>query len=283
MRTPVNVSRFRKLIIMASIVSILLISTAAMAETVYKIGVVPQFDAKKIYSIWNPILKELEKQTGVKFKIAGSPNIPAFEKKFQAGEFDFAYMNPYHMLIANKTQGYVPVVRDHGRSLKGILVVKKDGEIKELKDLDGKELAFPAPNALGASLLLRAELAEKHGLKITPKYVKTHNNVYMNVQKGMAAAGGGVGRTFNAQKDNIKNDLKILYTTSAVAPHPLAAHPRVPAEIRDAVKTALLKLGEHESGKKLLKKIPMKKVGEGDLKDYSILNDLGLDKYAVSK
>jgi len=35
----------------------------------------------------------------------GAPTIPAFEVAFQGGEYDIAYMNPYHGVMAEQAQG----------------------------------------------------------------------------------------------------------------------------------------------------------------------------------
>ena len=110
----------------------------------YTFGIVPQFDAQRIYETWQPILNEIEKMTGLKFKLTGSLTIPAFETQFMVGEFDFAYMNPYHALKAAEAQRYIPQVRDVGRSLHGIIVVPKNSPITSVQELEGKTVAFPA-------------------------------------------------------------------------------------------------------------------------------------------
>ncbi len=84
---------------------------SANASETYTFGIVPQFEQRKLYSIWKPIIEELEKRTGFTFRIATALTIPEFEKKFAKGNFDFAYMNPYHLLKANKAQGYIPILR----------------------------------------------------------------------------------------------------------------------------------------------------------------------------
>lgn len=258
---------------------LLVVMTGVANAATYKLGIVPQFKADELTKRWQPIITELKKQ-GVELKFVAAPSIPEFEKRLKKGEYDFAYMNPYHLLVANKRQGYQPVVRDHGRQLKGILVVPKNADVKSVKDLSGKPMAFPAPNALGASLLMRAELAQKEGVKVAPKYVKTHKAVYRNVAFGGAAAGGGVLRTFNSQPDEVKSRLKIVYETSKVSPHPLASHPRVPANIVEKVQKVFLQMGESDDGKQKLAKIPMKKVGPATLADYKDLDALGLEMFA---
>lgn len=252
-------------------------------EPVYSFGVVPQFDSRKISSIWSPILKRVEDIAGVKFKLTGSPNIPKFEKQFLAGDFDFAYMNPYHLIIANNSQGYTPFLKDTGRKLFGIIVVRKDSPIQSIKELNGKKIAFPAPNALGASLLPRAEFKRVHNMKIIPSYVKSHTSVYLNVLLKQADAGGGVQKTLQQQSPTIKNALKIIHKTATVVPHPISAHPRVSKEVREEIQKAFLILGESEEGKERLAKIPMKRIGKAVLKDYQPLEKLGLSEFYVTQ
>jgi phosphonate transport system substrate-binding protein len=198
-----------------------------------------------------------------------------------AGEFDLAYMNPYHLLKAHEAQGYSPLVRDVGRTLFGIIVVRKDSPVQDVKDLDGKTVAFPAPNALGAALIPRAEFVETHEIRIQPSYVKSHSSVYLNVVTGQAVAGGGVQKTLQSQPQNIRDALKVIYRTAQVAPHPVAAHPRLAEETRDRISQAFLQLVNMEDGSELLARIPMKKVGRASLDDYKPLKQLGLDKYYV--
>lgn len=263
------------------LVFLVIASSPAKAETEYTFGVVPQFEPRKLAGIWAPILKELEERTNLKFKMVGSSEIPEFEINFIEGEFDFAYMNPYHALMASTEQGYVPLVRDHGRKLFGILVNKKDSPISNVEELNGKKIVFPSPNALGASLLMRADLDQIHKIKFKTNYVQTHSSVYLNVLLGDADAGGGVMGTFNGQKPEVRDGLKIIYKTRPMAPHPVVAHPRVPKEHMDLVQNAFLDMSKTEEGAAMLAKIPMKKIGIAKIKEYLELKEWNLDKYFV--
>jgi len=258
-----------------------LVAPTSAAEQTLKFGVVPQFDARRIQSIWQPVLDALEKQSGHHFELIGSPSIPEFEKQFLAGDFNFAYMNPYHLIKAHESQGYMPLVRDVGRMMFGIVVVRKDSPIQDVKELDGKSVAFPAPNALGAALIPRTEFGEIYKINIQPEYVRSHSSVYLNVVTGQTVAGGGVQKTLQKQPANIRDALKIIYETPQVAPHPIAVHPRVDKVTRDKVRQAFLQLGNTPEGRELLAKIPMKQVGQATLEDYARLKQMGLDKYYV--
>lgn len=255
---------------------------ADQVEKTYTVGVVPQFEARKLHSIWRPILDLLEIKSGYKFKLRGSASIPRFESEFTEGKFDFAYMNPYHMVMANNYAGYIPLVRDNGHKLHGVLVVKKDSGITSPKQLNGKTLAFPSPNALGASLLIRQELHDKFGIKFKSNFVKTHDSVYLNVLLGEATAGGGVQKTLNRQKDPYKKMLRVIHKTQAVSPHPFAALPKVPIEVRNKIRNALLEIGQSKEGQKLLSKIPIKKIGPASMNDYLPLKEMGLERFYLS-
>jgi len=275
---------FRFLVIIL-ITQILFISALKASERTsdtkitYSLGIVPQFEQRKIFRIWQPIVDEIERKTGIQLKIKGSPKIPAFEKNFLDGEFDFAYMNPYHITVANKTRGYIPLIRDGNQTLRGIVIVRKDSPITDISQLRSKTLAFPAPNALGASLLIRAELSEVFDIEIDTRYVQTHSSVYLHVLKDLVDAGGGVIGTLNSQRPAIRDNLRIIYKTREIPPHPIAAHPRVPEAHRKLISDAIIEITQTPLGKALFAKVPIQNATFANISDYSVINDWNLEKY----
>ena len=255
------------------------LANAGRAETVLTMGIVPQFDARILHDIWTPILEDVGKQVGVKFRIVGAPNIPAFEKALYAGTYDVAYMNPYHYVVAHRDQGYQAIVRDGARDLFGVLVVAKDGPIKTLQDLQGKTIAFPAPNALGASLLMRAELVTEHHLRFKAAYVGDHTSAYLNAALGLSAAAGGVMATLQRTTPALRARLHILYETKHVPPHPIAVSPRVPAALRSRLQQAFLTFAATPQGRKLFAQVPMKQPIATDDAAYDSVRALKLEKF----
>lgn len=251
---------------------------AAAAETVYRFGVVPQFEQRKLHTIWKPIVDELSRQTGLTFNLVTTLKIQDFEKAFMRGEFDFVYVNPYHLVQVQPNHLYQPLVADD-MPLRGILVVRKEGPIQTPADLDGKSVAFPSPNALGSSLLVRSDLAQVHHVQVSPLYVTTHSSVYLHVAKGLADAGGGVEKTLQEQDETIRSQLRVIYTTRACPSHPIAAHPRVPQAVRDQVRQALLALNDTPAGRELLSNIPARHLMPVRYADYRIMQQWGLEKY----
>ncbi|MBS0357079.1 MAG: phosphate/phosphite/phosphonate ABC transporter substrate-binding protein [Proteobacteria bacterium] len=253
----------------------------AVAGTTYTFGVVPQFEQRKLFAIWKPLIDELARRTGLDLKLVVTLSVPEFEAAVEAGSFDFVYANPYHILKVRDSQGYIPLVRDE-EALRGIIVVRQDSPLKSVRELDGKILAVPSPNAVGASLLVRAELERLHGVRVQMLNVKTHSSVYLHVLNGLTEAGGGVQKTLAEQAPAIQSQLRVLYTTRDMPSHPVAAHPRVPPTVRDAVRQALLAIGASPTGKALLDDIPMPRPVTTSLDDYLPMRQWGLEKYWIT-
>lgn len=248
----------------------------------WSIAIVPQFSPAKLQRDWAPLLERLERDSGCRLSLQLQPSIPRFEAEILAGQVDFAYMNPYHQVMARRSQGFVPLVRD-SHALSGILVVRADSGLVKVRALDGLQVAFPAPNAFGASLWIRALLAEKEGITIRPSYVQSHSNVYRQVASGRMAAGGGIAHTLAQERDEVRQALRVLLETPSAASHPLSAHPRVPSDVRKAVTQALLRMAGDPAGRELLKAVQLPDpVAADHVRDYAPLSQYNLERYVVN-
>ena len=252
-----------------------------LSTKVYTFDVVPQLPAAKIYTSWSPLLQRVGQDAGLCFELRVSASIPEFEQRFLKGESDFTFLNPYHAVLAYQKKKYQPLLADSQDLLTGILVVRSDNPIKNLSDLKGKNVTFPAPNSFAASLLIRAELA-KQKIDITPLFVKTHSNVYRSVINKDALAGGGVNNTLDNEAPEVRQQLRVLYETPAYTPHPIATHPSVSLEVRDRFLKAIVKLSQDEEGQKLLDGINLHKPQAVNYaKHYKVLESLQLEKFLV--
>ncbi len=268
--------RIGRFVLLGVLLQWLLPAGAAALE--YSFGVVPQFEQRKLYEIWDPIVSALEKETGLSIKLVTTLKINDFEKEYMGEKFDFVYMNPYFIVRGVKPGTYVPIVRDN-KPHHGILVALKSGPVKTVADLQGKTVAFPTPNAIGATLMTRSEIEDRHGVKVEPLYVKTHSSVYYRVAKGLAAAGGGVLKTLQEQDPAVRELLAILYTTRPMPNLPVAANRRVPPDVRAKVQRAFLALGKTEAGRVLLAKVPMTEIVATTLDEYLPIATWGLERY----
>ena len=241
------------------------------------VSIVPQFSASRIQSDYWPLLTELGKQTNTCFQLKQQSSIPLFEEELKAGSIDYAFMNPYHQVMVKST--YLPILRDEQKLLKGIIVANKESNITSPKQLDGKTLLLPAPNAFAASLLTRSYLDQKDIIFKT-KYVKTHQNVYRGVARNSDYIGGGVNNTFNRESKELKSKLTILFETKGYPAHPFSAHSKLPLEEIKNIQETWLEIASDPKMSHLFDPIQIKKPIKADYdRDYAQLTNLGLQKY----
>lgn len=242
----------------------------------YSFGVVPQQSASKLTKLWAPILHKIESQTGLRLILKTAPDIPEFERRLSKGEYDFAYMNPYHFTVFNKSPGYQAIAKAKDKKIHGIIVIHKDSPIASLPELYGKTLSFPAPAAFAASVLTRANLA-RMGIDFTPKYVQTHDSVYMTVAKGIYPAGGGVNRTLKSMPAEVRDHLKVLWTSPGYTPHAIASRSNLDEGVKMQVQKALLSLDHSNEGRTALSSLRLKGFEAAKNSDWDDVRGLGLD------
>lgn len=263
----------------SSLLAVALLASSALQAAdpdVITFGVVPQQTASKLAKSWRPILRHLSEKTGLKIRFKTASSIPIFEQRLAEGAYDIAYMNPYHYTEFSKDPGYRAFVKAKNKSIQGIIVVRKDSKINQLSDFDQQTLAFPAPAAFAASMLPRAEFA-LNDIEVTPKYVSSHDSVYMSVASGTYVGGGGVKRTLAAVSPEIRDQLKVLWTSEPFTSHPMAAHPRLDQDRVDKIRNALLDMENTEKGQLLLKKLVWKGIEQADDKRWDDVRGLGLE------
>lgn len=206
------------------------------AET-YTFGVIPQKKASVLAPKWKLIFNKMSKITGHKFVFATRKNIPQYKAAVENGEFDFIYDNPYHYLKAHTLAGYEAIAHAKNKKIKGLIVVKKDSLIQNVTHLKGKDLYFPR-GAFAADVLPRAMLEQKN-IVANMFFTTSHEDGYYHVSitpDGVAA--GGVFRTLKGSK--YKDDLRVLWESKGYTPHAVAAHPKIPDNIRQGVIKALI-------------------------------------------
>ncbi len=239
-----------------TVVLLLAFNTAlpVQAADTLTFGIVPQFSEIKLARQWNPILRYLGEKSGYRLIFKPAPNIPGFEQRLFEGMYDLAYMNPYHYVVASRYPGYVAIAKQTNKSLQGILVVHKNSNIRDIRQLAHKTLIFPSEAAFAASILPRAEL-RKAGISIQAEYISSHDKVYRKVAYQIYPAGGGIIRTLNNIDSSIRSQLRILWKSKSYTPHAFAAHPDVDPGAVKRIQDAMLQMSHDPEGRKLLQRI----------------------------
>ena len=82
------------------------------AKKLYSVYIVPQTAISQLYSHWVPLLEHLGKRSNQCFELIVPATIPVFEKQLLNGKADFAFVNPYHAVMAFKAHQYIPLIAD---------------------------------------------------------------------------------------------------------------------------------------------------------------------------
>jgi phosphonate transport system substrate-binding protein len=256
-------------------ISILIFCTTVLFSQEIILGVVPQQSPLELSKKWLKITSYLHEKIGIDVVFKTEKSISLFEEKLYNGQYDIAYMNPYHFIIANKKENYNAFARSKD-NIVGIILGKKDKEFN-VNNLKGTTFLFPAPNAFAATLLIKYELKEKYNFDINKEtkviYVNSHDSVYKGIARGIGDFGGGIKRTFNNFKDKEDKDkIDIVYKTNNYPSHPFASHPRVSKEIVEKISKAIIEMPEELKGILSIKEFVSTSTSE-----YDVIKNLNID------
>jgi phosphonate transport system substrate-binding protein len=251
--------------------------TTAQAKDYISFGIVPQQSSSTLAKAWIPLMQFLSEKTGKEIRFETAPDIPEFEARVAAGNYDIAYMNPYHYTVFSHTVGMVAISRQKDKLIRGIIVVNKNSPIKSIEMLDKATLAFPAPASFAATILPQTVMKLKN-ITFDSQYVSSHDSVYRSVAEGLFVAGGGIERTLSTVSPEIRNNLTVLWRSEGFTPHAVAVHPRVDQKTRLKIQNALLSLSEEEQGLKILKKLGFKGFINSEDTDWDDVRNLNIDQ-----
>ena len=185
-------------------------------------------------------------------------------------------MNPYHYTVFARSPGYRAFAKQKDARLVGIIVVRDDSGYHDISQLRGKTVAFPAPAAFAATVLPLAHL-KRAGITVYPKYVGSHDSVYMSVAQGLFPAGGGIERTLETLPPSVRDQLRILWRTPPHTPHAFAAAPRVTPAVVRRVAQAMFALGNDAHGREVLQAIGFKGIEPARDADYDDIRALHIE------
>jgi phosphonate transport system substrate-binding protein len=250
-------------------------SALAKSQTVeeYSFGVIPQSPPTTLAEIWTPLVVWVEKETGIRLNFKTAKNIQVFSDRVVDQQYDFVYLNPYLYTRLQKGR-YQAFAKEKNTKLEGIIVVRKDSDLRTIRQLNQRLIVFPGKTSFGATLLPVAHLKSQNIL-FRVRYVITHKSVYLTVGRGLADAGGGIMKTFSELDKEEKNHLHILWRSPPLTPHPFAVHSRVPKKTAERVTQALVKMEQDSQGRVILKNLGFNSITRAFDKEYNDIRMLG--------
>jgi phosphonate transport system substrate-binding protein len=261
-------------------------SGSTSSVTQYVVGIHPLHNPKRLLAVYGPIVDYINLQMPeVRFRLEASRNYEEFDKKLYAGHFDFAMPNPYQT-VRSLEHGY----RIFGKmgdddDFRGIILVRRDSGIREVSDLKGKIVSYPALTALAATMQPQYYL-QTHGLDINRdienRYVGSQESSIMNVFRGDVAAGATwpvPWKTFMAEHPQMAAQLVVQWKTEPLVNNGWVVREDIPAAVAEEFAKLLFHLHESEQGQVMLGRLPVSRFEPATEETYAVVQ-LFLQKFS---
>ncbi len=215
------------------------------------------------------IIDFLEESTGLKIKAFNSDDFVGIVKAFGQDKADIAFMNTLGFLLARdwaKAQAHlVSIYGDVYKNYRGEILVRADGDIETLADIQGKKVAFADPYS-ASGYVYPLKLFKDNNVKVGKKiFAKGHLDAIEKLYSGdvdVAAVyhtkptKAGTERDARAELLNkypdIMTKLKVLALTEEIPNGPIALRYDLPDTIKAKLVGALTQMVRTPEGRKAL-------------------------------
>lgn len=242
---------------------------------VYRFGIHPLHNPTRLHEIFGPLMDYLSRHiAGSNFRVEASRNYAAYDEKLANGDFQFSLPNPYQTIVSLDHGYRVFGKMADDENFRGIILVRKDSGIRQVTDLKGKAVSYPAPTALAATMLPQFYLRQ-NGLDVMRdldnRYVGSQESAVMNVYLGHTAAGATWPPPWQAmrrERPQLAEELEVKWETPSLPNNGLVAREDVPAQLVSRVGELLFNLHTHAEGRVMLKRMELSRFEPADNATY---------------
>lgn len=184
---------------------------------------------------------ELERRSGLELEFEVASSNDAAVDLVQSGRADAALLPLFEYLYCEGVFGVQPlaqVVRNGVGTQAGELLVPAQSSVKDLSELRGQRVGYVSRSSVTGYLLAAAQLG-RASVSVEPVWLGSHEAVLAALREGKVAAAA----TYAGQA-GAGSGLRVVVTTAPFANEPLFVQSKIPAEVREALKQALV--AEHD-------------------------------------
>jgi phosphonate transport system substrate-binding protein len=215
---------------------------------------------------WNPILHHVSAVSGIPLRLKMGATVQETDAMMGRSEFDFMFTN-HNFQSQYDAIGYKVIARWAGEPIRGVLAVPVDSPIQQLRDLEGKRVAFPSPDAFVAYAVPLVAL-KKAGVRVEETFAGNQEGTLAQLKAKRVDAGAVNSRFLSdySERENVR--FRTIFVSDGYPDLAVVAHPRVPAETVERVRAALLGMKEDAKAAPILARIKFKGFDAATDRDY---------------
>lgn len=257
-----------------------------------KIGLVPEEDIRKLAARYEPLAEYLGKKIGMKVTLIYLDSYEEVCDKFIYKQLDAAFFGSFSYALTHVKAGVEPIARPdyHGTSTyRGLIVVRKDSNIENVRDMEGKRLAL-VHRATYAGYLYPLYYFKELGINELAEYFskvmyeESHDKAIFAILRGeadVAAPKDLVYQRVIKQNPDLERKLVVLSASWPVPSNTLCVSKDLAPALKNKLKESLLNLDKDIEAEPLLESLGAAKFIETKDEDYSYLyktiDTLGID------
>jgi phosphonate transport system substrate-binding protein len=246
----------RTLFITSLIILMLFFVPNVSLSKTQKIGILPYYGSTRILNYYKPFIKYLNSKTAIRWELRLFANYEEVIKALCNDEIAIAYLGPVPFGIAHekcKAEPLIIVLGEDERPFYKSVIFTSNPDIKSIKDLKGKSIAFGNKKSTGSYVIPR-KILEENGISmkdIKPLFLKDHEKIIKAVLNNEAVA--GATKESNFKIHGLFNLQIIEYSTPI--PNHVFCYKKINPKVERAFKKALLKLKplKNKSDKNIVK------------------------------
>ncbi|HEV2691244.1 MAG TPA: phosphate/phosphite/phosphonate ABC transporter substrate-binding protein [Bryobacteraceae bacterium] len=259
------------------------VATNAIVQ--YSLGVPAIRHVRSLWDRYSELTQVLNNSgTGFVLKLESGQTADSYDTKLRGGLFDFAIVDPYQVLVA-EDRGYSVIARTGKPDrIRGVIVIARDSEIRGVRDLRTRTIAFTNPTALAATLLNQYDLFES-GLDVRKRAVVVYTHSPETSLLSVALNRASAAAVSEADWDEFQQDhpdsakaLSRLRQTEALSGPAVMASPRIPPDHVRRLQAALLQLASEANGRAALERAGISGFRPGNSVSYDDVWDF-LQRY----
>ena len=245
-------------------------AAAVRAESALRFGLTPVFldDRLKLLGRWR---RHLETVLGRPVEFVQHGTYEQVVGDLRAGRIDVAWICGYPFVLYARELSLVAVPVWRGQPLyRSYLIAGERSELGSLIDLRGRNFAYSDPLSNSGYLYVRHSLAAM-GERPDAFFGRTffsysHRHVVEAVAEGLADAGavdGYVWETLAEMNSGLARRTRVIERSPEFGFPPIAARPRLPADLHRAVQGALLAMHRSAEGRAILGELRLDRLVAG--------------------